>query len=461
MQIETSIAAPLRGPLGRDLVDLIRLSVPVIVARAGLLVMALVDTILVGRYGTSDLAELSLASSVTGALIVTGMGLLTGTLVITSNALGADDPATAGRAWRASLLYSIVLGVGFGLVCFAAEPFFQATGQSGHMAEQAGHLTRILALGLPGSLVFTTSAFFLEGLKRPVPGMLMMLAANLLNLLLVWGLVYGHLGLPPLGAEGATWATTIIRIVLAVAIVLYILNMRDAERLGIRRSLLVRWADWRQQRRVGYGGGVSIGLETGAFTALFLFAGQMGEAPLAAYSIFMNLLALIFMVSLGVATATSVRVGVAYGMTDAGGEDRAGWIGLGANTIAMAGIALLLVPLSIEIAGLYSGDAELVALSAPLIAFCAYILIVDGGQVVMLSASRGRHDVVVPTLLHGVAYIIVMAPLAWYLGVALGRGVMGLAEAVMIASVVAVGAQAGRFLLVSRKKIRRTAVPVA
>jgi multidrug resistance protein, MATE family len=237
--------------------------------------------------------------------------------------------------------------------------------------------------------------------------------------------------------------------------------MPEAERYGVRRWPGWRWRAWRQQRRIGYGGGVSVGLETMSFAALSLFAGQLGARALAGYSIFMNLLALIFMFSLGVATATAVRVGVAHGRVDPDAADRAGWLGLGANTVVMIALGVLLILWAEPIAAIYSGDVELVVVAAPLIAFSAYILVVDGGQVVMLNASRGRHDVVAPTIIHAIAYIGVMAPLAWYLALEEHRGVLGLAEAIFYASIVAVGGQSLRFAFLSRRERRRAAAALA
>src|SRR5690606_29336855 len=159
------------------------------------------------------------------------------------------------------------------------------------------------------------------------------------------------------------------------------------------------WAGWRRQRQIGYGGGVSLGMETMSFMALSLFAGQLGPVPLAAYGIVINVLALIFMVAAGLGAATAVRVGIAHGRRDWPDQALAGWTGLGANTAMMLLLGAVLMLFPETIAGAYTTDPAVLAVVAQPIAFTALILVADGGQTVMLNALRGRNDVLIPTIL--------------------------------------------------------------
>jgi MATE family multidrug resistance protein len=69
----------------------------------------------------------------------------------------------------------------------------------------------------------------------------------------------------------------------------------------------------------------------------------------------------------------------------------------------------------------------------------ALVLVPDGGQVVVAQALRARGDNWLPTASHVLAYVLVMPPLAWWLGEHLGRGVGGLMQAIVIASFLSVG----------------------
>jgi MATE family multidrug resistance protein len=135
----------------------------------------------------------------------------------------------------------------------------------------------------------------------------------------------------------------------------------------------------------------------------------------------------------------------------------AGWVGLGVNSVVMVGFGAALWVFAQPIAEAYSSDPALIPLVVPVVVVSTFILIVDGGQVVMANALRGRGDVIVPTLLHTISYIVVMTPLGWVLGVHLRRGATGLFEAILIASVVSVSLLACRFHLLARGDSRATA----
>jgi MATE family multidrug resistance protein len=455
------IEAPIAGArswldsrLARQVSELVRLAGPVIVARLGIVAMMLVDTVIVGRFSAQELAYQGIGLAVLGTLLVTGVGLMMGTMVMTASAYGAGRFRECGAVWRRSLPYALVLGTLGGAICLAGEPILLATGQEADLARGGGIVMAIAGLGVPANVVYVATAFFLEAIKRPMPAMLMMIAANVVNALLNIVLVWGHLGFPAMGAAGSAWATSIVRVLLAVSLLAYVWWMPDHERFGVRLRPEGGWRRWAQQRRIGYAAGASIGVEASAFTALSIFAGWLGPLPLGAYSISLNLLAFVFMVALGIGTATSVLVGIAHGRRDPQALAFAGWTGLGLNTLAMALFGLLLLALAEVIAGAYASDAALLAMTVPLIAFSSTILIADGGQAVMSNALRGRGETWVPTLTHTIAYVGVMIPLGWLLALPLGRGAMGLLEAILIASIVAVSLLAWRFHALARRDRR-------
>lgn len=447
----------MRARVRRHVHELLRLALPVIIARAGLILMALVDTLFVGRYGSADLAHLSIANAPIGSMMGTATGLVIGTLVMTANGLGRGRPEECGAVWHRALIYGGAIGLVLAVLCHFIEPLLLLTGQTPELSKAGADIAIVLGWGMPAAVVYTVTAFFLEGLKRPVPGMIAMIFANLLNALINWLLVFGVAGLPELGATGAAWASTGSRIFLAASLVAYVWLMRDHAAFGIRRWQGWRWRDWAKQRQLGYGGGLSIFIESGAFTALTFYAGLLGTLPLAAFSIGLNLIALMFMVALGLASATAVRVGVAHGRRDLKDMVLAGWVGLGVNSVVMVALGAVLWLFARPIAEAYTSDPGLIPLLVPVVLVSTFILVVDGGQVVVANALRGRGDVVVPTLLHTISYVVVMTPLGWFLGIHLGRGAVGLFEAILIASVVSVGLLAGRFHLLARGDARASA----
>lgn len=446
--------APLAAQLVRHASELIRLASPVVVGRSGIMIMALVDTIMVGRFSTQELAYQGIGQAPVIPLLLAMMGLMMGTLVSSASAFGAGSFGECGSAWRRSLPLALGAGIGAALLCAWGEPLLGALGQSTELASGGGPVVQILGLGLPAALVFLTTNFFLEGIKRPVPGMVMVIAANIVNALLNWVLIYGHLGFPPMGAVGSAWATTGVRVFLAAGLVIYVWSMSDHARFGVRKRPAGGWEAWRAQRQIGYAAGASIGVEAAAFSVMSVFAGWLGAVPLASYSIALNLLSMVFMVAIGVGSATAVRVGIAHGTGSARNVALAGWTGLAVNTIAMSGFGLLFAAIPDGLVSAYTADPHLRALTVPVVAFSAWVLVVDGGQGVMANALRGRGETWAPTGLHVFSYIVVMVPVCWLLTFPLGHGVMGLFEGILIASAVSAGLLCGRFFWLGRRDAR-------
>ena len=128
----------------------------------------------------------------------------------------------------------------------------------------------------------------------------------------------------------------------------------------------------------------------------------------------------------------------------------AGWTGLGVTSAILAVVACLFALFPEQIGGLFTTDPQLLAVTVPLVTFSAFILIADGGQVVMANALRGQADTWVPTALHFFSYYGVMIPLGAVLALSAGRGVVGLFEGILIASLVSISVLSLRFHLLSR-----------
>ncbi len=438
--------------------ELLRLAVPVIVSRSGQLVMAVVNTILVGQYAAEHLAYLSVAHAITMPLFVGSTGFVLGTLVETARFHGAGRPTECGATWRRGLVYAVIVGVVCLCIALMGEVILAFSGLSDQLVTESGKVVRVLALGLPFMVIYMTSAYFLEGLKRPNAPMAMMLIANIFSLALNWTFIYGHFGLPAMGAEGSAWATTIVRALLAGMIVLYIWHLRDRESLGVRRRAHGGWASWAQQRRTGYSAGLSQLVESSAFALLTLIAGRIGIMAAAAYSIAFQILGLVFMIALGVGSATAVLVGHARGRKDLVGMARAGWLGLSANVILVFCIGASVSLAAPWIAPAFTVDPTLLAISTSLIAYMGFVVVPDTCQAVTAMALRARGDNWMPVLAHMISYYLVLAPGAWYFALHTDRGVAGILDAILIASAVSATFLVGRLYLVSRRDAKTGAL---
>jgi MATE family multidrug resistance protein len=437
-----------------SLSELLSLAGPVMLARLGIMAMGLTDTIVVGRFSATQLGFLALGWAPTAVMLTTSVGLLSGVQVMTARAIGEGRADKVGAVLRRGVGYALLIGLGAALLLFiGAPPFLRAIGLDPALAAGAGVVVRIFALSLPLDIASRAASGFLEGLARPVPAMVAMWTANLVNLGLDLLLVPGGFGLPAMGAAGSAWSTAAARLTLVVLLAVYIARMKGAQELRLFHRHAPAPADAREQRRIGYGAGASLFAEGAAFSGMNIVAGWLGGLAVAGWSIVLNLSALVFMAPLGLSAATSVLVARAYGARDRDGVVRACLMGFGVCTAVAAACALVVWPAAPLIARAYATDPALVAIATHAIALASLFFVADALQVVAAQALRAQGDVLVPTIIHVTCYALVMLPLGWVLAHPAGLGLGGILWAVIAASMVAAGLLLSRFRTLSRRPL--------
>lgn len=433
---------------------LIRLAGPVAVARLGIMGMGVADTIIVGQLAPKELSHLALGWAPTGLFLVGAIGLLVAVQVLGARAIGEGKPAHAGAVLRRGLVIGwIAGGASAVLIALFATPALLALGIKPDLATAAGKVALVLGLSIPLHLTFIAASFFMEAISRPNAGAVVMWLGNGVNIALNI-LFVGHWG-----AVGSAWATVGARVFLVVGLLGWIvLRLRDGG-FGVDRRAAADAPGFRAMLAVGAAAAVSQVAEAGAFGGMTVIAGRIGEDAVSTYQIALNVLAVVFMIAMGFAAATQVLVSEAIGAHAPARATRAGWLGLGVNTLAMFAAGIVLLVFAHPVGRAYSADPALVAAVAALMPIAALVLGPDGGQVVAAAALRGRGDNWFPTASHVVAYVIVMPPLAFYLGEMLGRGVTGLMEAIFVASCISVGVLVARFAWLTRRAQDRFAQP--
>ncbi|WP_395647961.1 MATE family efflux transporter [Terricaulis sp.] len=402
------------------LADLLRLAGPVALARLGIIGMAIVDVIVVGQLAPDELPHQALGWAPTAVFLVAAIGLLQGVQVLAARALGEGNSEGAGVALRRGLVMAAAAGIVSAAAMIAAgQSLFDVFGIERDLAVHATPVMLILAWSIPLHLLYIAGTYYLEAIKKPGISTAVMWGANLVNL----GL--NLLWVPEHGAIGSAWATVGARVFLSGLLLLWILVLPSSREYGVRK-LAAKGPSYGALFAIGIASAVSQAVEAGAFSAMTVIAGRLGAAVVAGYQIMLNLMAFVFMIALGMAAATAVLVSEAVGRRAPDDAARAGWTGLGANTVAMLIAAGAIVYFASPIGRLYTADAELAALIAAMMWIAALILTPDGAQVVIASALRARGDNWFPTFSHILAYAVIMPVLGYWLAELHGQGVPAL-----------------------------------
>jgi MATE family multidrug resistance protein len=431
------------GPrLRRHLAALFRLAAPVMLSRAGILLLSIADFAMAGRVSVAALNGISLGFSVFIPIMVAGVGLTLGVVSAASRQFGAGDADAAARTWARGMHLAVALGLVGWLICAQGGAMLAAFGQAPALAVSGGASAVALAPGVLGQMVFMVCAFYLESSGRAMPALAAMAAGNLLNLALNAALI------PSMGGEGAAWASSAVRIVMALALIGWVLRDAPVRALGREAFRLWGpggWAAGAEIRAIGLAGGAAGFFETAAFASLIQAAGLVGPGALAAYSIAHSTEALVFMTALGLATAAGVQVGAHMGAGRRAEAAFAGWTGLGAAMTMTGAIGVVIVAFPEAAAGLYTDDPAVIARVSAALGIVAVSLVFDAGQAVMGQCVRALGDTWVGALLFFIAFFGVMAPLGWALALLTPLAEKGLFLATAAGCLTAVVLMAWRF----------------
>jgi MATE family multidrug resistance protein len=402
------------------------LAYPVIIGQLGFIMMGVVDSVMVGNLGAVPLAGASLGNSLFILIFIIGMGVSMSVTPLIAILVGAKRFSECGIYFRQSLLVNLVLGLILMSIVFVSSDFLEYLNQPPAVVEQASSYTKIIALSIMPAMLFHTYKQFIEGFSMMKPAMIIAIVANIVNGFTNWVFIYGNLGMPALGLNGAGWATFSSRVFMAFVIMLYVMNKEYFKQYDINFHFKkVNFPVVKKILLVGLPSGFQYFFEVGAFAFAVIMIGWLGTNPLAAHQIAINLASITFMAVLGISAAGGIRVGNEVGKKDIFEVRRAGFtaIIMGASIMFICGI--IFITFNKFLPTLYIDDAAVVKIASSLLIIAAIFQVSDGTQGVGIGVLRGLMDVKIPTLITFVAYWVIALPIGYVLGFIFDFGVQG------------------------------------
>jgi MATE family multidrug resistance protein len=421
---------PANRTIRAELIETIRLALPIALTQLGQIGMVTTDLALIGRLGDAAIAAASLAHTVFFAVFVLGMGAMSAVAPLVAQAFGARDPRTIRRAFRVGLWLAVFMTVVLTPILLQGEQILIALGQAPESSRLAARYLEGLTWSLLPGWWFIAIRGFMGSVNRPEPALWITLVAIPANALLGYCLIYGEFGFPKFDLLGAGLATTIVDIGMCIAgfwIAQARRPFRKFQPLG--NVWRIDWPLMKQLVAVGAPISGAFMLEYGLFMSAALLMGWIGTSELAAHQIALQTAGVLFMVPYGVSMAATVRVGHAVGRGDAAATRRAGFVAIAVSGVFMAFMTGVVIASRFQIAHLFLGSgadprtAELVGL---LLIVGATFFICDGLQTTAAGALRGLNDTRVPLLFAVVSFWLVGFAASYGLAFPLGYGAIGI-----------------------------------
>ncbi|HKE84922.1 MAG TPA: MATE family efflux transporter [Vicinamibacterales bacterium] len=409
-----------------ELIPLLRIAGPVILAEVGWMSMGIVDTIMVGPLGPAAIGAAGMGSSLFTAIAIFGMGLMLGLDTFVSQAHGANDSTSCRQwlhsgVWLALLVTPFVMGLAW-LLWLTLDWW----GLHPQIRPLVSDYLRVISFGALPLLLYAALRRYLQGMHVVRPIMFALVSANLVNAGANWVLIYGHLGMPALGVEGSAWSTTLARIYMALFLYVAILIEHRRRREHIDVPLAPDAARVRRLVTLGFPAASQVALEVGVFAAATALAGRLEPVSSGSHQIALNIASLAFMVPLGLASSGAVRVGHAVGARDLRRAVRAGWTALATGGVVMTLIGLVLFAWPAALIGAFTTDPRIIQIGVGLLAIAAAFQLFDGTQAVATGVLRGVGETRMPMLVNVVGHWVFGLPVGYALCFHFAWGVAGL-----------------------------------
>ena len=336
-------------------------AIPLILSTVTGTVMGMMDQAFVGHISVYAYGGVGLVASCINSLI----GVLGAFSIVFnirgSHRRGEGDQESLNRLFGNFLLLSLMAGMVLclGFALFSRPVLELGFGLHGETLTEAENYLQIFSLTIPLNLLLFIYSSVFKIFRKTGIIFLVSLGANLLNILLDYGLIFGHLGLPEMGTRGAALGTVTA---LAVNLGFYAFLGKDYVRFS-RKDLSLE-----KMKQIFRFSLPFLGQET-MEDILFVvglngIVARLGVTELAAYNLIAQFTNLILMPMFSYTAANTSLVSEWAGKGDRKQADKAGRYTFGLLCIWFAVFYMILVLGRTEFARLISPDTEVIALAA-------------------------------------------------------------------------------------------------
>ena len=403
----------------QELTHLAKIGLPLIAAYLSEYLMFIITKVVVGQLGYLQLAAVGISCDLSFEILVILIGIMSIVGVLCAQAEGAGEKSQAGVAVRQGFIISTGIGLPAMALIWNLDIVLAWTGQDPEVVKLSRPFLHYLSPFVPALLYFSVLRNFVAALSRPKAVMHITVIAVPVNYFLSVLLVNGGLGIPAMGVAGAGLSLTLVSWGMFALLLIYVRMTEDLRGYGVFRG---RWnINFKVCREIlvlGIPVGGLVALEAGLFTVVSVLAGIISAETLAAYQIAVAWFGIPFVVALGIAEATMVRVAHGAGQKNWENARKSGMVGMICGIVFLA--ALIAFPvgmtdtiISIFIAEQDSGFNAVSQMATGFLLIAALFQVFDGLQAVASRALRGLKDSLTPLWIAGFGY--------WFVGI--GGGV--------------------------------------
>ena len=402
---------------------ILAIGVPVLGGMGSSALLSLVDTAMVGWLGSVELAAVGLGSFASWIYLGFFQGLTIAVQALVSRRVGQGRTDEAGVSLNAALILLVAVAPSSAAILWWATPtlFALLNDDPAVLAAGVPYLRWVIAQSLFTGAIYSFNGFW-NGIGRSRMYIAPLVAMHVTNAILAYVLIFGHLGMPAMGTEGAGLATALASV---VGCILYLLLAhRHARPLGYMRARPTA-EEFASVLRLAVPAGLQQLFDTLALTLMYRIVGVIGTVELAAYAVLINLVGLVGLPAFALGTAGAALVGQALGRENIDDASRWAWdvLRVGAVSLAVLGMPFWLAPDLILSIWLHESAALDVARTPMRI--LGAMIVVNGAGYILAAMLNGAGYVRRVTWVNLITQWFWLLPGAWLFGPVLGGGLLG------------------------------------
>ncbi len=373
---------------------LFAIATPIIIQNLVIYLQLQVDMAMLGHANSLFLSAVGNVMFPYNIVIAFMTALSTGVTVLSSYSFGGRALKSAQRYAEVSFFFNFLVAIPFFLILFLfADTLMTWMGTSEQIKEYGTLFMESLsfsALFLGVSLSITA---ILLSAGKTTHLMIAAIISTATNIFFDWALIYGRLGFPEMGIQGAGIATSVSNFLAMTYLIMALLTTKGLPfKPSLKGVFNPRWSI--QKRSVAVG--LPFGLE-----AMFWSFGQIimvkmvngvDEFAVGLYVLIVRIQAVTFFFYLGIARATMILVGQEMGASNRREAYHIAHVSLkyALATCAVASIIFLIFPE--QILSIFTSDQLLIEKSVPLLNIVSITIFPVAVNVVMGNAIRGLKD---------------------------------------------------------------------
>jgi MATE family multidrug resistance protein len=393
------------------------LALPLMIAQLAQMGTGVVDTIMAGRYSSVDLAAIAIGYNIWLPVYLISLGIMLAVTSIAAQHYGAGRIEDIRRLLPQAVWLAGVLGILSVPLCLFPGPILAQLSLDPATFDKAEAYLQATALGLPGAALFQALRCHVQGVGIIRPFAIASVIGFFANIPLNYAFIYGHWGIPEMGAAGCGYATAISMWLSPLLITFYTLRSKAlADYLPPLRWHPPQAAIIGEIFSLGFPIGLTFFFEVAVFSVIGLMIATHGNTTMAAHQIGMNVYDVLYMPLIAIGSAMTTRIGHAIGQQNMTGVRISILCGGMVSAIFSLGIMLFMFTMPDIVARLYTADLDIRQLSASLLRLAALFVFFDMVAVITSSALRAFKDTRFPFLVMAIAYWLVALPVGYYLG---------------------------------------------